>query len=252
MGDLVSPHIETPMRNSYHTSIDHLPDRSLPMRSFDEIFEIASERKGGASELEKLLDPPLGNDELAAIPNDRWLARMAQCIFNSGFNWKVVEAKWPGFEEAFDGFDPGRVAMYNDDDLARLVSDERIVRHGGKIRSVHENAIFVCDLAREHGSAGRFFADWPASDYVGLLELMKKRGSRLGGNTGQYFLRFIGKDSFILSSDVTARLIAENVIDKPATSKKAMRQVQEAFNIWQQQSGRSLKEISRVLAMSTG
>ena len=94
------------------------------------------------------------------------------------------------------------------------------------------------------------FGGWPSEDYVALLEMLKKRGSRLGGTTGQYAMRFAGRDSFILSRDVTARLIAEGVIDKPATSKKAMRAVQEAFNSWQEESGRSLTEISRVLAMS--
>jgi 3-methyladenine DNA glycosylase Tag len=80
--------------------------------------------------------------------------------------------------------------------------------------------------------------------------MMKKRGARLGGATGQYFLRFMGVDSFILSRDVTARLIAEGVIDKSPTSKRAMTAVQAAFNQWQEQSGRSLTEISRILAMS--
>ena len=93
-------------------------------------------------------------------------------------------------------------------------------------------------------------ADWPTEDYVGLLEMLKKRGSRLGAATGQYSLRFLGRDSFVLSADVTARLIAEGVIDKPATSKKALNAVQAAFNSWRAQSGRSLTEISRVLAMS--
>jgi hypothetical protein len=51
---------------------------------------------------------------------------------------------------------------------------------------------------------------------------------------------------------VTARLIAEGVIDKAATSQKAMTSVQDAFNTWLRQSGRSLTEISRVLAMSIG
>ncbi len=220
------------------------------MRSFAEIYEIASKRKGGTDALEALLEPAASAGELANIPDDRWLAKMAQCIFNAGFNWKVVEAKWPGFEEAFEGFNPARVAMFNDDDLARLVSDARIVRHGGKIRSVQDNAVFVRQLAQEAGSVGAFIGQWPNSDYIGLLDVLKKRGSRLGGNTGQYFLRFMGKDSFILSADVTARLMAENVIDKPATSKKARQQVQDAFNHWHDESGRDLKQISRVLAMS--
>jgi 3-methyladenine DNA glycosylase Tag len=228
------------------------PIGQVSMRTFNEIYEIASARKGGCDVLEKLLEPPTNLNDLAAIPDDRWLSMMAKCIFNAGFNWKVVDAKWPGFEEAFEEFEPSRVAMFNDDDLARLVSDVRIVRHGGKIRSVQENAVFVQELAREHGGVGAFVANWPHQDFIGLLDVLKKRGSRLGGNTGPYFLRFMGCDSFILSADVTARLIAENIIDKPATSKGAMRQTQQAFNTWKEQSRRSLKEISQVLAMSVG
>lgn len=222
------------------------------MRSFDEIFAIAAERKGGSEALDALLEPPQDASALAAVPDDRWLAQSAKCIFNAGFNWKVVEAMWSGFEEAFHGFDLGRCAMLNDDDIARLASDTRIVRHGGKIRSVQENAVFFAGLAREHGSVGRFVADWPDTDYAGLLAFLKKRGSRLGGNTGQYFLRFMGKDSYVLSRDVIARLIAEGVVDKEPSSKSAMAAVQDAFNTWREQSGRSMKEISRTLAMSIG
>ncbi|WP_421859117.1 DNA-3-methyladenine glycosylase I [Oricola sp.] len=222
------------------------------MRDFEAIYEIAAERQGGGDALEAKLEPPLPPDELGAIPDDRWLSCATKCIFNAGFNWKVVENMWPGFEEAFSGFDIGHCSMLHDEDIARLASDTRIVRHGGKIRSVQENAVFMRDLAAEYGSAAKFFASWPASDEAGLLDVMKKRGSRLGGNTGQYFLRFMGMDSYILSSDVVARLIAEDVIEKQPTSKAAMTKVQAAFNAWADQSGRSMKEISRVLAMSIG
>ena len=75
-------------------------------------------------------------------------------------------------------------------------------------------------------------------------------GSRLGGTSGQYFLRSMGKDSFILSQDVVAALVREGVVDKAATSKRDLAAVQSAFNRWREQSGRSLTEISRVLAMS--
>ena len=220
------------------------------MRTFDEIYAIAAERKGGAAALESGLGKPVTAAELEAVPDDRWLSMMTKCVFNAGFNWKVVDSMWPGFEQAFFGFDVGRCAFMNHDDLDRLVSDKRIIRHGTKIRSVQENAAFLSALAREHGTAAKVFANWPSDDHAGLLEMLKKHGSRLGGNTGQYFLRFMGKDSFILSRDVTARLIAEGVIDKPPTSKAAIRTVQAAFNEWMAQSGRSLTEISRVLAQS--
>ncbi|MCB1356571.1 MAG: DNA-3-methyladenine glycosylase I [Maritimibacter sp.] len=220
------------------------------MRSFDDIRAIAAERKGGAAALDALLAPDPDAPDIATLSDDRILATMARCIFQSGFNWKVVEAKWPGFEAGFDGFDPGRVALYGDDDLDRLLADTGVIRNGAKLSAVIENAGWVTQLARDHGSARAFFADWPADDQVGLMQAMAKRGSRLGGNTGQYVLRFIGRDSFILSRDVVARLTAEGVIDGPATGKRAQAAIQAAFNTWAAESGRSLREISRTLAYS--
>jgi hypothetical protein len=59
-------------------------------------------------------------------------------------------------------------------------------------------------------------------------------------------------DSFILSRDVTARLIAEGVVDKSPKSQRDLAAVQGAFNVWRDQSGRSLTYVSRVLAYSVG
>ncbi len=220
------------------------------MRSFDQIFSIAADRKGGAHALNQMLAGPKTAAELKKIGDDRYLSDATKRIFQAGFNWKVVEAMWPGFEEAFHGFDLHKCAMLHGEDFDRLVTDTRIVRYGAKIEAVQQNAVFMLDLAAEAGSAAAAIADWPTTDYVGLLEMLKKRGTRLGGTTSQYFLRGMGKDSFILSQDVIARLVAEGVVDKAPTSKKAMGEVQAAFNAWMDQSGRSLTEISRVLAMS--
>jgi len=223
-----------------------------PLTCFDQIYAIAAQRKGGETALEALLEPGKSPEQLSAITDDRWLSQMTKCVFQAGFNWKVVEAMWPGFEQVFHDFDVGRCSMLNDDDVARLINDKRIVRHGTKIRSVQQNAVFIENLGQHYGSAGKAFGQWPNDDFTGLLALMKKQGARLGGNTGQYFLRFMGVDGFILSRDVVARLIHENVIDKMPASKKSMAQVQAAFNQWHRESGRSLTDISRILAMSIG
>jgi len=222
------------------------------VQSYQAIFERAAERHGGAKALAAKLaeSQPKSPAELAAISDDRWLAEMTRRIFQAGFNWSVVDNKWDGFEAAFEGFDVGRWTMASDDDLDALARDTRIVRNPQKIHTVRENAVFLADLAKEHGSAARFFADYPATDFIGLLDVLKKRGSRLGGASAQYFLRFIGKDSFVLSRDVTAALIAAGVIDKAPTSARALRAVQDAFNIWMTESGRPLMQISRTLALS--
>ena len=220
------------------------------MQDFDTIYTRAAARKGGPDALEAQLPSPTDPADLAALGDDRILSLMAKCVFQAGFSWKVIENKWPGFEEAFHGFQPKPVAYMSDEALEAQLKNAAIVRNWQKIKSIRDNAQFVVELAAEYGSAAKFFADWPGADQIGLMDVRKKRASRLSGTTGQYFLRFLGKDSFVLSKSVVAALIEDGVVDKPPTSKKALATVQEAFNAWQTESGRPLTQISRVLALS--
>lgn len=218
--------------------------------SFKTILDMAVEKKGGADALEALLTKAKTPKELSIIPNDRWLSQMTKRVFQAGFAWSVIENKWGGFELAFEGFGPHRVSMYNDEDVGRLMADKTIVRNGQKVKSTIENATFLAALADEHGSAAKAFAEWPDDDYVGLLEMMKKRGSRLGGNTGQYVLRGLGKPAFIFSKDVVAGLVREGVVDKAPSGKRAMTHVQAAFISWRDETGRDFSQLSRILAVS--
>lgn len=216
------------------------------MRPFAEIRDIAIARKGSLEAVLANLPTPKTAAELAAIPDDRWLAQMARGIFQAGISWTVVTAKWPGIEAAFHGFAPGRVAMIEGDALEALLSDPRVIRSGAKIVAIRDNAAVMA----ANPGFGRKVADWPASDFVGLLDWLTRDFSRLGGTTGQYLMRFMGKDGFLLSRDVVARLQAEGVIDGPATSAKARRAIQAAFDRWQTESGLSQSQISRILAQS--
>jgi 3-methyladenine DNA glycosylase Tag len=164
----------------------------------------------------------------------------------------VIEKKWPGFEEAFEHFDPHKVAFYADLEIARLLKDTRIVRNGAKIQATIHNAQFVIDTAKEHGSFTAFLNSWPASDQIGLMEHFKKHASHLGPSATTYFLRFNGWDSFILSSDVTKALIREKVVAKAPTSKADMKAVQSAFNTWTEQCGLPQRDVSRILSFSVG
>lgn len=220
------------------------------MRSFAEILAIAAARKGGAAAVLSDTRPPLSPEALAAIPDDRWLATMAKVIFQAGISWQVVEAKWPGIEAAFGRFDPAPLALMDDARFDALLADPRIIRSGAKVAAIRDNAAFVCRVSAEHGGFGRRIADWPAADFGGLLDWLGREGSRLGGNSGAYMLRFMGRDGWILSRDVVARLIAEGVIDGPPTSRKARAAVQAAFDRWQAESGLTLTAISRTLAQS--
>jgi 3-methyladenine DNA glycosylase Tag len=216
------------------------------MRSFAEILDIAAARKGSAETVLAGAMPVKSAAEIAAIPDDRWLAQMARGIFQAGISWSVVEAKWPGIEAAFHGFIPGKVAMIEGDALDALLADPRVIRSGAKIVAIRDNA---AELAANPG-LGRRVADWPVADFAGLLADLNARFSRLGGSTGAYMLRVMGKEGYVLSRDVVARLQAEGVISGPATSAKAMKAIQQAFNAWKDESGLPLNQISRVLAQS--
>ena len=154
---------------------------------FKTILARAEKRKGGPAGLKKLLPAKPNAKALEKLGDDRILAEMTKRVFSAGFAWSVIEQKWPGFEQAFLGFKPAKLTFQPDDFWHDLLSDTGIVRNGAKINSVRGNAAFVQEIAKEHGSFGKFLAKWPSSDEIGLLNLLNKRGSRLGGNTGMMF-----------------------------------------------------------------
>ena len=150
------------------------------MKKFSKLYEHAAIRKGDEAALEALIAKPKLKATLARIPDDRWLSAIAKSVFRAGFNWKVVDKKWPDIEAAYDGFDPQRVAFQSDDDLDLLVKDPRVIRQWRKLKAIRANAQYVVDLAAEHDSAARYFAHYPSTEYIGLLEDMKKRVIHLG------------------------------------------------------------------------
>jgi 3-methyladenine DNA glycosylase Tag len=223
------------------------------MIDFTKIRARAAQRKGGEAVLGTLLGPVPDNAAAAKIPDDRILSTMAERVFAAGFVWRVIEQKWPGFEEAFLHFEPKRLLFQPDDFWHDLAADKRIVRNPQKIRSVRDNAAFVDRVSGEHGGFGRFLAGWPADDQIGLMAFLGKHGSRLGGNTGQYLLRWLEWDTFILSHDMVAALRDAGLdIGKSPTSKKDLIAIQAQMNQWHAETGLSRKHISRILAMSIG
>ena len=224
--------------------------RAIP---FKVIRARAEKRKGGPKALEKLLPNKPDSKAVAKLTDDRALAEMTQRVFSAGFAWSVIENKWPGFEKAFLGFKPAKLTFQPDDYWDSLLKDTRIVRNGAKIASVRENAAFVQEIAKEHGSFGKFLTTWPSSDEVGLLDLLAKRGSRLGGNTGQMLLRFLGWDGFVTSRDVAACLRDAGLdIAEEVKSKTDLAKVQAQFNTWAKETGLPYVHISRICAMSIG
>ncbi len=188
---------------------------------------------------------------LAQSKNDRWLAQMTRCIFQAGFVWRVVDHKWDGFEDVFFGFPPEKIVMLSPDQIDRFAQNPRIIRNRQKVLSVQANARFILDICAAHGSFGKFIGHWPAQELIELFALLKSRGSRLGGMTGQRVLRNMGKDTFIVTADVVRCLQRSglDIGDNPG-SKRELRLIQGAFNKWHEESELPYSHLSRIAALS--
>ncbi|WP_299020454.1 DNA-3-methyladenine glycosylase I [uncultured Photobacterium sp.] len=219
---------------------------------FTHIYARAAEKKGGETGLESQLATPLDAEQLKAIPDDRWLAAFTQKVFQSGMSWKVVRNKWPNFEQVFFGFDIEKMLLMPTEMWERKATDPAIIRHLGKVMTIPENARMIHEVAIEHGSFAAMVADWPSEDIIGLWRYLKKHGKRLGGNTGPYTLRIMGKDTFILSHDVESYLRNTGIIDGGRDTQRSQLATQSAFCDWQQESGRPLCQISQIIAFSHG
>ena len=92
------------------------------------------------------------------VTNDRRLFEKI-CLegFQSGLSWLTILRKRENFRAAFKGFEIDRVARFTERSVARLLQDEGIVRHRGKIESVINNAKRARELVREEGSLSAYF-----------------------------------------------------------------------------------------------
>jgi 3-methyladenine DNA glycosylase Tag len=222
------------------------------LETFQQIYQRACERKGGPQALAAIVDKPLPVNVLSSIGDDRYLAEFSKKVFQSGFVWRVVRNKWPDFERVFFNFDVEKILLIPDEMLEQKATDPSIIRNYTKVKTIRDNAIMIAAVASEHGSFANFVADWPSEDIIGLWAYLKKHGARLGGNTGPYGLRAMGKDTFLLTTDVVGYFTQRNIISGSAQSKRSLTAIQHSFNELQQQSARSLQELSMILSKSVG
>jgi len=111
---------------------------------------------------------------------------MARAVFVSGINWKVIDAKWDGIREAFDNFDPLKVAAYTPADVDRLMTDARIIRNRKKIEAIVRNTGELINVDREFGGVEKYLASFDDNEL--LIKDLHKRFAFLGESVAHFFL----------------------------------------------------------------
>lgn len=120
-----------------------------------------------------------------------YLEHLTKPVFEGGINWKIIENKWPGFQAAFQGFDPETVATLTPDDLDALSADTRIVRNRRKIEATVHNAQTMLAIEKEFGSFQKYLKS--QGEFWDLVKDMKKRFKHVGDFGAFYFLYVVGE-----------------------------------------------------------
>lgn len=218
--------------------------------SFESIENAASRLAGGDEPLHAKLVTPEPPESLAMVGDDRYLSVMSRRMFRAGLTHRQVDARWPAFETAFQGFELAFVSRLDDREIAELAKNESLIRHRGKLAAVRDNALAMQAVADEYGSFGVWLADWPEDDIVGLWHALRGRFRQLGGRSAPAFLRMAGKDTFMLTDWVVAALKHWSGWQGKTTSRQAHEKIQWQFNQWHHESGYPLCQMSQILAFS--
>ena len=125
--------------------------------------------------------------------------------FQSGLSWRTILAKRENFRAAFHHFDFDKVARFGARDVQRLLKNEGIVRHRGKIEAVINNARQARELVRTEGSLASYLWRFApksvakpqsastSAESIALSKDLKKRGWRFVGPTTVYaFMQAMG------------------------------------------------------------
>ncbi len=127
--------------------------------------------------------------------------------FQSGLSWRTILAKRENFRSAFHGFDFNKIARFTESDVERLLKDEGIVRHRGKIEAVINNARCAIEMVAQTGSLAAFFWSYEpdeselaepqtastSKESSALSRELKKKGWKFVGPTTVYaFMQAMG------------------------------------------------------------
>lgn len=150
--------------------------------------------------------------------------------FQCGLSWRTILAKRENFRAAFHHFDFNKVARFTQRDITRLLKDEGIVRHRGKIEATINNAKRAKELVKQEGSLAAFFwryeldakkIDKPqivstSAESIALSKDLKKMGWKFVGPTTAYaFIQAMG-----LINDHVEDCVIRNKVERARKSFK--------------------------------
>jgi len=120
-----------------------------------------------------------------------YLAVMSRAVFQAGLSWAAIDRQWAALYEAFDGFDPIKVANFGDKDVERIMQTPGILHSERKTRVTIANARAMLELDRTHNGVRNYLRSYDSYDE--LLSDIRHRFSHVGDISAYYFLFRVGE-----------------------------------------------------------
>lgn len=132
------------------------------------------------------LDTPVIPDVIDATSARDYLEVMTRAVFQAGVSWAQIARHWNAYPRAFAGFDPARVAAYDEIAIERVLAEPGILRMPRKIKATIQNAAALLEIDREFGSIDAYITSF--GDYPSLAKSFKKRFAFMGDMNVWYVL----------------------------------------------------------------
>jgi len=154
--------------------------------------------------------------------------------FQSGLSWRTILAKRENFRAAFRDFNFDRIARFTERDIDRMLKNEGIVRHRGKIEAVINNARQARELVKQEGSLAAFIWRYEpdakqlaepqtastSAESIALSKDLKKLGWKFVGPTTVYaFMQAMG-----LINDHVEDCVIRNKVERARKSFRRLGQ----------------------------
>jgi DNA-3-methyladenine glycosylase I len=154
------------------------------------------------------------HDTLYGFPihdDNELFGRLILEINQAGLSWELILKKEAHFRDAFDNYNIEKIAAYDEEKLAQLLQNEKIIRNKLKIRSVIHNAQVILALQKEHGRFEEWLNFHHPKTKVEWTALFKKTFKFTGGEIVNEFLMSTG---YLPGSHIDSCEVKKDIISK--------------------------------------
>ena len=119
---------------------------------------------------------------------------LSKAVFNAGFSYQVVNAKWEGIKEVFNEFEPEIISNWTIDEVFDALESPKIIRNAKKVKAIVSNAKVFLELIEKHHSFENYLKSFRNKSYEEKQQIIANQFKWLGPTGAHFFLWSIGED----------------------------------------------------------